>query len=160
MDTNANECPDEVACAIQDLWENWQNPPQPQYIFLAMDLESDAVRVGGPIRYLIERVTGMPTMVGNEVLGGQVQAEIRKKVSRAFVVIADITDDNLNTCIEAGIAIACGANLELLARGKPRRPPFMLRDQQMPTYESEVEQLGVIHRIARRYRRRILNAEL
>jgi hypothetical protein len=102
----------------------------------------------------------MPTIVGNEVREGQVQSAIRDKICRAFVVLADITDDNLNTCIEAGMGLAAGTNVELFARGKPRRPPFMLRDLQMDTYEDEVELIGLVHKLARRYRRRILNTEM
>jgi hypothetical protein len=160
MDTDAPNCPASVDAALRDLWENWQPPPQPQYVFLAMDLDSKATAAGGPIRHLIERITGMPTFVGNEISGGQIQTAIRDKICQAFVVIADITEDNLNTCVEAGMALGAGANVELLASGKPRRPPFMLRDLQMPVYEDEVEQVGIIHNIARRYRRRILNAEM
>jgi hypothetical protein len=88
------------------------------------------------------------------------QAWLRDKVCRAFVVLADITDDNLNTCIEAGMGLAAGTNVELVARRRPRRPPFMLRDLQLPTYENEVDLLGLVNKIARRYRRRIFNAEM
>lgn len=76
------------------------------------------------------------------------------------MVLADVTDDNLNTCIEAGMGLAAGTNVELLARGKSRRPPFMLRSLQMPTYEDDVERLAVLHKIFRPYRRRVINAEL
>jgi hypothetical protein len=51
-------------------------------------------------------------------------------------------------------------NVELMAAGKPRRPPFMLRTPQMPTYEDERQRLGILHRILHRYRRRVINAEL
>jgi len=125
-----------------------------------MDLDSATARAGGPIRHIIERITGMPTIVGNEIYGVQIQSAIRDKIQRAFIVLADITDDNLNTCIEAGMGLALGRNVEIIARGKPRRPRFMLRDLQLSTYEDEVELLGLVHKIARRYRRRIFNAEL
>lgn len=160
MDTNDSNCSTSIGLALQTLWENWVPPPQPQYIFLAMDLDSKAASPGGPIRNLIERITGMPTIVGNEVFGSRIQSAIRDKICDAFVVIADITDDNLNTCIEAGMALARDTNLELLTCGKPRRPPFMLRDLQMLAYEDDIERVGIIHNIARRYRRRIINAEL
>src|SRR5262249_8946401 len=114
----------------------------------------------GSIRHLIERITGMPTFVGNEIHERQIQSAIIDKLRGAFLVLADITDDNLNTCIEAGMGVAAGTSVELFARGKPRRPPFMLRDLQLSTYEDEVELIGLVHKIARRYRRRILNAEM
>ena len=58
------------------------------------------------------------------------------------------------------MGLAAGANVEILSRGKPRRPPFMLRSLQMPTYADDLERVGILHRIVRPYRRRIINAEL
>src|SRR6516162_2767012 len=160
LETNTSECPSSIESAIEALWQEWCTPPKPQYVFCAMDLDSDATRAGGPIRHLIERITGMPTIVGDEIHEPHLQSAIMNSVCDAFVVFADITDDNVNTCIEAGMGLAAGANVELFSRGKPRSPPFMLRSLQMPTYENEVERIGIIHKIARRYRRRIINAEL
>jgi hypothetical protein len=37
---------------------------------------------------------------------------------------------------------------------------MLRRAGQLATYRDEVEQLGVLHSIAREYRRRIINAEL
>jgi hypothetical protein len=160
METAATQCPALVSAKLAGLWEQWREPPAPQYVFCAMDLDSDLARAAGPIRHVIERITGMATVVGTEIHEDNLQSAIMKKVCNAFVVLADITDDNLNTCIEAGMGLAAGTNVELLARGKSRRPPFMLRALQMPTYEDDVERLAVLHRIVRPYRRRVINAEL
>jgi hypothetical protein len=160
METAATQCPTSVSVNLSGLWEQWREPPAPQYVFCAMDLNSDLARAAGPIRHLIERITGMATIVGSEIHEENLQSAIMKKVCNAFVVLADITDDNLNTCIEAGMGLAASTNVELLARGKSRRPPFMLRALQMPTYEDNVEQVAVLHRILRPYRRRVINAEL
>lgn len=160
MDTTATDCPAAVADALAALWEQWREPPAPQYVFCAMDLDADMARTGSAIRHLIERITGMPTVVGTEIHEDNLQSAVMKKVCSAFLVLADITDDNLNTCIEAGMALAAGTNVELIARGKARRPPFMLRSLQMPTYEHAVEQIAVLHRVLRPYRRRVINAEL
>ena len=160
METEASECADEVSAELTDLWNEWCQPPKPQYIFCAMDLESEAVRATGPVRHILERVTGMPTLVGNEIHDDPLHSAIMDKIRKAFLVLADITDDNINSCIEAGMGLAAGTNVEILAKGKVRRPPFMLRSLQLSNYESKVEQLGLINKIARQYRRRIINAEL
>jgi hypothetical protein len=160
METTATQCPTAVSAKLTGLWEDWRQPPAPQYVFCAMDLDSDLATSSSPIRHLIERITGMATIVGTEIHEDNLQSAIMKRVCNAFVVLADITDDNLNTCIEAGMGLAAGTNVELLARGKPRRPPFMLRALQMPTYEDDMERLAVLHRIFRPYRRRVINAEL
>lgn len=160
METAASECPERVAAALRALWDEWRDPPGPHYIFCALDLDSDAARAQGPIRHLIERITGMPTIVGNEIHEEPIQPAIIRKLCNAFVLLADITDDNLNTCIEAGMGLAARTNVELIAHGKPRRPPFMLRTLQMPTYNDGVEQIGIMHKVIRPYRRRVINAEL
>jgi hypothetical protein len=64
----------------------------------------------------------------------------------AFVVLADLTDDNVNACIEVGMGLATGTNVELLARGPSRRPPITLRMFQMPTYNGDIEQIGIVHK--------------
>lgn len=128
-----------------------------------MDLACEDIRLTGPVRQLIQLITAMPTVVGNEVHEGNpenVNAAVRRAVCDALLVIADLTDDNLNTCIEAGMALATGASLELLAAGPARRPPFMLRERNLPTYGDRLEQIGLIHKLSRPYRRRVINGEL
>jgi hypothetical protein len=89
-----------------------------------------------------------------------------RAIANAFLVIADISGStadtfNLDVCIEAGMALAAGRNLVLTAQGRPRSTPFMLRHGgQLTTYADEVGQLAAIHKVARPYRRRVLNADL
>ena len=162
METNESIVPDPVQLLLRSLWDKWQQPRHPHYVFCAMDLDSEDTRFTGPVRQLIQRITSMPTIVGSEVHGGNsdnVNAAVRRAVCEAFLVIADLTEDNINACIEAGMALAVGTNVELLAAGPQRRPPFMLRERNMPTYTDKVQQIGLIHRISRAYRRRVINAE-
>jgi hypothetical protein len=160
METESDKCPNDVSSTLEALWDEWRAPLNPHYIFYAVDLDSDAVRTTSAVRHLLERVTGMPTVLGNEIHDEPLHSAIMEKIRGAFLVLADITDDNINACIEAGMGLAAGTNVEILAQGKPRRPPFMLRSLQMSTYENEVEQMGLVHKIVRPYRRRVINAEL
>lgn len=162
MQTDADACPSEVASALQGLWDRWRDPPRPQYIFCAMDLDDAAAASPvGPLRHLIERVTGLPTVIGTDVQGESLPADITRKVCDAFVVLADISDDNVNACIEAGMALAVGGNVKLIARGKPRSPPFMLRAAgQLTAYADDTMRLGAVHNLLRPYRRRVINTEL
>lgn len=163
MQTEANSLPEVVGAPLHSLWDRWRASPHPHYVFCAMDLESADTRLTSQIRQLIQRITSMPTKVGNEVHEGNsenVNAAVRRAVCQAFLVLADLTDDNLNTCIEAGMALASETNLELIASGAPRRPPFMLRERNMPTYTDRLQQIGLIHKLMRPYRRRVINAEL
>jgi hypothetical protein len=166
MDTGASRCPQDVHTAIENLWEQWCVPPRPHYVFLATDLDSKSAARSSVIREIIERVTGMPTVIGTEIREPDLQTAILAAIKDSFLMIADISGGseypfNLNCCIEAGIAMAYDVNLALVAKGRPRSPPFMLRRAgQLSSYENEVEQLGIIHHIIQRYRRRVLNAEL
>ena len=161
MDTDAAVCPPAVTAALGALWDDWVAPPAPQYIFWALDLNSPAAAAGGAMRRLVEQVGGMPVVVGNEIQSDSLHASIMAKICNAFLVMADITDDNVNSCIEAGMALAAGTNVRLIAQGKARNPPFMLRAAgQLLGYADAAEQVGVLHRLVRPFRRRILNAEL
>lgn len=160
METDCDRCPDEVDSAMADLWHEWRVPTDPHYIFFASDLSSENAQFGSPVRHLVERITGMPTVIGNEIHADPIHTAIVDKIRKAFLVLADITDDNVNSCIEAGMGIAAGTNVEILARGRPRRPPFMLRSLQLSTYEDDIEQVGVLHRLVRPFRKRVVNAEL
>ena len=113
-------------------------------------------------RQRVERITGIPTVVGREVLGGHVQTAIVDAIRGAFLIIADISGDNVNVCMEAAIALTAGVNVELISAGPERSPPFMLggKGGQLLSFGDDLEKLGVVHKIARRYRRRILNNDL
>jgi hypothetical protein len=82
---------------------------------------------------------------------------------------------NLNTCVEAGIAIGADkarivARKESLKvfltcqappdeKNKTVRLPFMFRDDQVTWYANEAELLGHIRRLLQPYRKRIMNYE-
>jgi hypothetical protein len=160
LDTNANQLSNEICTEIENLIDEWRNPPNPQYVFCALDLDSEAKYVTHHFRHLIERISGMETIIGTDIIKGPIQLSIIKSIQNSFLTIADISDDNLNTCIEAGIAISSNTNVVLISRGIDRRPPFMLRSLQLNSFEDEVEKIGRIHKIVFPYRRRIINAEL
>ena len=117
------------------------------------------------VRRLIETITGMPTVVGPDLMINNIQDAIMESISKAFLVIADISGDdnyrfNIDVSMEAAIARAQGRNLRLIARGEERRPPFMLRTAgQLRTYRNEAEYRGLMRQLAWPFRRRVLNAE-
>jgi hypothetical protein len=144
-----------------------QQPIGPHYVFL--DLDSDAAVKRSPVRKLLERVTGMPTVIGTDITEPPLQDSIIRTISGAQLVVADITDlrdgehdpkrFNLDVCMEAAISYQAGTNLQLVAKGDQLSPPFMLRLNQMPTYSGGVELLALMTGTALRHRRRVINAE-
>jgi TIR domain len=141
---------------IEDLVDEWRAPAHPHYVFYATDLSENEERNEVIVEH-IQRITAMPCIIGDRLREGQVQQLITKKICDAFVMIADISEDNINTLVEAGIARGAGTTLHLVARGRRRSPPFMFRDQQVEYYSNDTELLGIVHRIMYPYRRRVLN---
>jgi hypothetical protein len=102
----------------------------------------------------------MNTVVGVDLQGQEQASEIQEAIRRAALVIADITDDNVNVCIEAGMARMAGRPYELVSKGVTRSAPFMIRGPNTLFYRDDLELCGAVHRIARTHRRRIINAEI
>lgn len=158
-------CPPAVVEALAHLAANWRSPPKPSHIFMSLALESPHAAPTHPVRELVERVTGMRTVVGQDVREAPIDQGILDSICGAHLVIGDLvapqeTTFNLDVCIEIGMARASGVSYELFARGPQRRPPFMLGRPQMQAYASDLELLGKVHRVARDYRRRQINAEI
>jgi TIR domain len=145
---------------IEKLQEDWNPPQQERYIFFATDFCPANSRRNQLVKEHIERITSMPCVIGQDIMEDHLQKAISDKISGAFIVIADISEDNRNTLIEAGIARGAGRKLHPLARKSNNRPPFMLSDLEVRPFTDDLELLGRIHRIAYQYRRRVLNYEL
>ena len=128
------------------------------YVFFAKSIE-DEIQKGNYPKELIELITGVSCVYGDQIYTGEIQGVITTQIQKSLVVLADISNENLNTCIEVGIARGAGCNYHLMAKTPRKRPPFMFRDQQVWFYEDKIELLGVIHKILFAYRRRIMNYE-
>ena len=112
------------------------------------------------IRETLEVVTGMNTVIGAEIRGQEQARQIQDALQTAALVIADITGDNVNVCIEVGIAKIVGRPYEIISKGETRSGPFMIRGPNIAFYNNDLELYGIVHRVARAHRRRIINAEL
>jgi len=145
---------------IELLREEWASPAKPHYVFFGTDFDDEHADRNRAIKQTIQRVTAMPCVMGDELRTGQIQRVITGRIRDAFMMIADISEENINTCIEAGIARGAKTRFHLVASEPRRRPPFMFRDQQVWHYADDVDLLGKIHRIVYPYRRRVLNWEL
>jgi len=147
--------------ALERLEDDWRTPRRPSYVFYATDIGAASKERNDAVRRIVEAVTGMPCIIGQYIRsGGPVQQEIVSYIRDASVVIANISDDNLNTCVEAGMARACGRQLYLVRGGSRGRPPFMFRDLQVFDFDSDADLLGRVHSLLYRHRRRILSHDL
>ena len=145
---------------IVQLRQDWKKPTFPHEVFFATDIKQESERRNQIIKDHIERITSMACIIGDKINVMGVQNFIVGKISNAFIIIADISEGNINSLIEAGIALGTGTKLHLIARGPRKEPPFMFADQQVLFYSDDLELLGIIHSIVYNYRRRVLNYEL
>ena len=127
------------------------------YSFLAASLLGDGTETDELVSVL-ETVTNMTCVRGLDLTGQHAQDTIVEQIRGAAFVIADITDDNRNSLIEAGVARGAGVPLHLVCQLPPdgsRKTRFMLQDMEIHWYTDPLERLGAAYRIARRYRRQV-----
>jgi hypothetical protein len=131
------------------------------YSFLAASLREDQSE-SEDLTAVVERASNMASVRGVNLSGQHVQAAIVERIQNAGFVIADVSDDNRNTLIEAGVALGARTPLHLLCRppadGSLKRR-FMFEDREMHWYQNPVERLGLVYRIGKMYRRRIFKAQ-
>ena len=94
--------------------------------------------------------------------GDDAPKEITDLIRRAALIIADVSENNRNTLIEAGIAMGTGNpdRLKLISSGKTTQPgppkkPFMFEGREFEWYEAPAERLCLCYFFARKIRRRI-----
>ena len=144
--------------SIEEFSENLKEAYKPHFLFFAKSIDDENKKDNYP-KELIELITGIKCVYGDNIYSGEIQSVITSQITESLVVLADISDENLNTCIEVGIARGAGCNYHLIAKTPRKRPPFMFRDQQVWFYKDDVELLGLIHKILFPYRRRVMNYE-
>ncbi|HQY07559.1 MAG: toll/interleukin-1 receptor domain-containing protein [Burkholderiales bacterium] len=142
----------------QDFIERCRSRPRAGHLFLAVDFDAEHRSRNLTLRRLIQRAAGLRCVLGEQVQGDAVHSTLIQLIRDAVWVLADISGNNLNTCIEAGVARGAGVDCTLVAAGPYRQQPFMLRGMELQVYDSDSELLALAYRAARAYRRRRLSA--
>ncbi len=160
--------------ATEDLYHRFRQPAHSHYFFYATGMQEEEVETTDAVRNVVQRVTGLPCVVGDKVRTGPVVDVILDRIRKATAVIANLGGGdsggenrsqnakagyNPNSCIEAGMAMGADVRCYLVARGPRQRAPFMVRDE-IKYYDNGLELLGIIHYLVAPDRRRIINAEL
>ena len=139
---------------IKKIKEEWKDPGKNRhYIFFATDLDKNERRE--IIRDHIELITSMICKMAPDYKD-KLRETITESITYAYLVIADISENNPNTLIEAGIALGARKNLRMVVRksstDKENEPPYMLNNTQIETYADDKELLQKVHRIAYEFR--------
>ena len=140
--------------ACMALADRWAAPTCSPYVFYATDFASDSRERRRVVKDLVEAVTTLPCQLSDYVGGGTVvQQEILRQVAGAKLVLADISEESPNVYVEIGAARSAGVAVALLRSGPPRRPAFMLRDQQVWDYADDADMFGRVVHVCHPYRR-------
>jgi hypothetical protein len=137
--------------------EDYRPAPRLARSFFATSLRREPEETQRAID-VIQQVTKIPCMIGQRLQGQQAQVEIIRLIEDAEFMLADISANDLNSMIEAGIARGAGTLLHFLSRvpdSRELQTRFMFRDMEVNWYSTALERLGFAHRIARNYRRRV-----
>lgn len=133
--------------------EDVGEPPRPVHCFLGHSFGGADADVWKCVQRCVQTVSGMACISGDEILGGDVQMQIIGRIRDASFCLFDITEDRLNSCIEAGVALGANTPFELICRGPRRRPPFLFRHRQVWFYDSPTELVGLVRKLSLPFRR-------
>ena len=142
--------------AMAELLDRAHRRPRSGHVFLATDFDDSRRACNETLRRMIQQATGLRCVVGEGVSGDSVHSTIVGLIRDAVWVVADISGNALNTCIEAGAARGAGVDCTLVARKPYLQQPFMLRGMELATYADDIDLLAILHRAAGAYRRKIL----
>jgi hypothetical protein len=152
---------------IKRISDEWKEPLNLHYVFYAMD--DNNLKRREAIRHHIELITSMTCKMTTD-FKYKVHQMATHELPNAYLVIADISDNNLNMLISSAIArgalVARGADEDHLRLVALRSSdgkinvPSMLNDIGIDDYGDDMELLQKVHQIAYEFRRRILNYEL
>jgi hypothetical protein len=138
---------------ISDFAETVGEPPRPAHAFFGHSFDGTDAETWSCVRRCIEVDSGLPCISGDSIAGGDVQHQIIERIRDATFCVFDITEDRLNSCIEAGIALGADTAFELVCKAPRRRPPFIFRHRQVWFYETPTELIGLVRKLALPYRR-------
>jgi hypothetical protein len=145
---------------LEILSNRWRQAPKAPYAFFSSDFRSENLERRRLARRMIERTTCLKCWMGDDDFSGDAGNRIADRIISAAFVVADISNNALNSCIEAGIAVGAGRELRLLSSSPRRNSPFMFRTRNIAKYANDVEMLGELHRLVFPFRRRVWNRDL
>jgi hypothetical protein len=147
---------------LSDFDRQYQPSPRIAYSFFATSLLKEE-QENERARLIVQQVTSMECQLGRGLKGKSAQEEIIDRIRNAEFVIADLSPNDHNSLIEAGIALGARRPLHLLSRvpeAGRRETRFMLRDMEIGWYSNALERIAYVHQFARKYRRQIIHPRL
>ena len=139
---------------IEEFMERVPAPMRGAHCFLGHAFSQDQRDLWQMARRVAEVVSGLPSVSGDDLTGDNAQSQIVEKISKSALSIFDITDNRLNSCIEAGVARGAGVRYELVSLEPRHGPePFLFRDKQVFFYKTPAELLGLVRKLVLDFRR-------
>jgi len=139
---------------IEEFMERVPAPMRGAHCFLGHAFSQEQRGLWQMARRVAEVVSGLPSVSGDDLTGDNAQSHIVEKISKSALSIFDITDNRLNSCIEAGVARGAGVRYELVSLEPRHSPePFLFRDKQVFFYKTPAELLGLVRKLVLDFRR-------
>jgi TIR domain len=160
MDIDKKETAVILQQKIETIGDLGRKPSQPHYTFLATDIDHIYQQRNQIVKQVLQHITAMPCKIGEKIPTKHLRETILEQISNAYLVIADITENNIDVCIEAGIAMGAGRELRLIAHSPHIKTPFTLSNYEVFYYDDDTELLSTIHMISSSLQRKVINSEL
>jgi hypothetical protein len=144
---------EQVESLAEDFLDRAPRPLRGAHCFLGHAFTQDQRPAWQMAKRIAEVVSGLPCVSGDDLTGDSAQQQIVEKIASSAISIFDISEERLNSCIEAGVARGAGVRYELVCKGPRHRPPFLFRDKQVFFYETTTDLLGLVRKLMFDFRR-------
>jgi hypothetical protein len=133
--------------------------PDPYSVVFASDPTRASREERQDIDRVVGRITGRKCIFPNQLQGQQIQSKLTHEARDAVTLIADVSDEDIQTWVLAGIARGAGRPVSLVS-GSDARLPLVFQDSPPRLYESDADRIGLVHSAVFPYRRWFMNEEI
>jgi len=147
-----------VEAAIEDLQRRYHPPPRPHFVLFTTSFDDFDDSIRRAMNRVIARVTTRRCVFTDEITGERPMS-FTDRVKGAAALIADVADNKLDPWLLAGFARGAATRVHVIARAPRASEPRLFRDR-VHYYSNDVERVGLVHRLAFDYRRRLLDFDV
>ena len=142
---------------IEELQLRYRPPRKPHFVLFTTQFNNFNESLRNAMNRIIGRVTTRRCVFTDEITNER-RVNFIDRVKGAAALIADVADGQLDPWVLAGFARGANTPVHVIARASAPQPR-LFRDK-VSYYENDVERVGLVHRFAFDYRRRLLDFEV
>jgi len=142
---------------IEDLQRRYRPPRKPHFVLFTTQFNDFDKSLRTAMNRIIARVTTRRCVFTDEITNER-RVNFTDRVKGAAALIADVADGQLDPWVLAGFARGANTPVHVIARASAPQPR-LFRDK-VSYYANDVERVGLVHKFAFDYRRRLLDFEV